>query len=320
VERFLDTERIFALVASFTAGADAELAELAAEREVPLVGPLTLDVDDTFPMNRQVFHLYAGLTGQARALVRDAAARRARRPTDPGSRALILHADDPLLAAAADAAADEAATAGWTGLDRRSYPAATLEAAAEIRRWSDGGIDDVFLLVPGEAAAALVASATASGWRGTVHVPGPLAAASLHSGGTAGGPGIVLAFPTLPRDRHPDALGQLHDALGRSAAGGGDGGGDGDDVGGEDGDEGAAGVAAWVALELLTRALERVGRDVSRESLITALEDLREFPTGLTPPLTYGPNRRVGSRGSWVVEMPATGTAAAPRAEWVALN
>jgi TATA-binding protein-associated factor Taf7 len=35
--------------------------------------------------------------------------------------------------------------------------------------------------------------------------------------------------------------------------------------------------------------------------LVDALEALYQYETGLTPPLTYGPNRRVGARGAHLV-------------------
>lgn len=37
------------------------------------------------------------------------------------------------------------------------------------------------------------------------------------------------------------------------------------------------------------------GRELSSEKLIAALEKLYEFRTELTPPLSYGPNRRIGA-------------------------
>jgi hypothetical protein len=37
--------------------------------------------------------------------------------------------------------------------------------------------------------------------------------------------------------------------------------------------------------------------------LITALEGLYEYDTGVTPSITFGPNRRVGSKGSYVVSI-----------------
>ena len=40
---------------------------------------------------------------------------------------------------------------------------------------------------------------------------------------------------------------------------------------------------------------------MSRAALIRALEDLKDFKTGVVPPLSFGPNRRVGARGSFIV-------------------
>jgi len=188
-------------------------------------------------------------------------------------------------------------------------PPGRLDAAAEAGRLRAGGVEHLVLLGGGAEAAALAAAAAATGWVGTLHAPGPLAGAALLDGGAGSASRVVLAFPTLPRDRQPAALAHLRDAVG---AGSGD--------GGRDEAAGATEVAAWTALELLVEGLERVGRDASREGLIEALEGLRDFPTGLTPPISYGPNRRVGSRGSWVVETAPGGTGAAPRAAWVALD
>jgi len=58
---------------------------------------------------------------------------------------------------------------------------------------------------------------------------------------------------------------------------------------------------ALAAAKIFTEALKRAGRDLSREKLITALEGLYEYETGVTPNITFGPNRRVGSKGSYVV-------------------
>jgi len=49
--------------------------------------------------------------------------------------------------------------------------------------------------------------------------------------------------------------------------------------------------------------LKRAGRDLSREKLIKALESLYEYDTGVTPSITFGPNRRVGAMGAYVVSI-----------------
>lgn len=69
---------------------------------------------------------------------------------------------------------------------------------------------------------------------------------------------------------------------------------------------------AYSVAALLIEALMRTGRDVSREGVIDTLESVRGFEGGITPPLTFGPNRHVGSRGAEIVRYdPKLGTLSA---------
>jgi hypothetical protein len=60
-------------------------------------------------------------------------------------------------------------------------------------------------------------------------------------------------------------------------------------------------IAAFAAAKLLVEGLRGAGRDLSRVALVDALEAFYGYETGLTPPLSYGPNRRIGARGAHVV-------------------
>lgn len=57
------------------------------------------------------------------------------------------------------------------------------------------------------------------------------------------------------------------------------------------------------AAELLKEGLKRSGRDLTRESLIESLEGLYQHQTGFTPLISYGPNRRIGARGAYIVAL-----------------
>lgn len=54
---------------------------------------------------------------------------------------------------------------------------------------------------------------------------------------------------------------------------------------------------AYSAAVVLIEAMMRAGRDLNREGLVSALEEFRDFEGALTPPLSFGRNRRHGSRG-----------------------
>ena len=67
----------------------------------------------------------------------------------------------------------------------------------------------------------------------------------------------------------------------------------------------AAQVAALAAAKTFVEALKRTGADLSREQLVTTLEGLYEYDTGLTPKLVFGPIRHVGAAGAYVVTIDA---------------
>jgi hypothetical protein len=56
---------------------------------------------------------------------------------------------------------------------------------------------------------------------------------------------------------------------------------------------------------------------LSREKLITALEGLYDFETGLTPRITFGPNRRVGAAGASILKIDTEKKEFAPAGGWV---
>jgi ABC-type branched-subunit amino acid transport system substrate-binding protein len=69
----------------------------------------------------------------------------------------------------------------------------------------------------------------------------------------------------------------------------------------------AAQLSAFAAAKVFVEGLTRAGRDLNREKFISALDSLYEYDTGVTPRLTFGPNRRVGAAGAHIVRFdPAT--------------
>jgi hypothetical protein len=81
----------------------------------------------------------------------------------------------------------------------------------------------------------------------------------------------------------------------------------------------AAQLSALAGAKVLIEGLTRAGRALTRESLVRALEGLHDFRTGLTPPISYGRERRIGARGAYLFELDATGQRISPVSGWVAL-
>lgn len=64
---------------------------------------------------------------------------------------------------------------------------------------------------------------------------------------------------------------------------------------------------AYAASCLAVEGLRRTGREVSRQRLRTAIEEIRDFRTGVVGPLSYSRSNHVGSQGSAIVRVGADG-------------
>ena len=79
----------------------------------------------------------------------------------------------------------------------------------------------------------------------------------------------------------------------------------------------AAQFESLAAMKALVQALQQAGAGLSRERLIEQLETFREYRTGFAPPLTFGPNRRVGANGAYVVTIDLINKKLVPVSDWV---
>ena len=59
-------------------------------------------------------------------------------------------------------------------------------------------------------------------------------------------------------------------------------------------------LSGYVAAMLFTEGARRAGKNLTRESLITALEGLKAWDSGILPPLTIGPDHETQRQGFWV--------------------
>ena len=75
-------------------------------------------------------------------------------------------------------------------------------------------------------------------------------------------------------------------------------------------------MAALAAVKLLVEGLRGAGHTLDRERLVEAIEALYRYETGLTPPLTYGPNRRIGALGAHVMVVDIANKTTRPVGEW----
>lgn len=275
VADFLGREQVFAGLAPFFPGADAELVSLFTEMQVPAVGPFTLHPRDD--AGRFLFHTLPGLETQGRALARFAR-------TFPTARPAVAAPDG------AELEATVAAIAGIAAPKVVRWPRGALDPAALARQLAAVPADPVFFLGSGAEAVALLRAAEPLGWRPHLLATGAAADPALLSAPPALAGRIFVALPALPASSEPPpAYRQLAagSALSREHL--------------------SAQLTALAAAELLAEGLRRAGRDLTRDRFIEQLETVRKLQLVYGPPVSYSPNHRLGGNGAYVLQV-GTGT------------
>lgn len=286
----VENGKVFALVSGLSAGADKELAAVTREAEIPFMGPMTLLTQSSGQHNRNLFYLLPDAAQQARALINFAA----NRPEMKKSRLAILHSENELALAAAAAIADQARKLGRTTVTKKAFSSGRFDAVAEVRSLKADGAEAVFLFGGGGEGTAFISAAASANWTPHVFLLGAMAGKGLvKTLPSSFKDRVFLAFPTVPGDVAPAGLAELRalEEKYKFAPG-----------------HTASKLNAFAAAKIFTEGLKRAGRDLSREKLVTALEGLYEYETGVTPGITFGPNRRIGAMGAYVLSIdPAKG-------------
>jgi ABC-type branched-subunit amino acid transport system substrate-binding protein len=277
----LDSEGILALVGAFTVGIDEALLTLLRSDNVPLVGPFTLDPGDAY-FDAAAFYLYAGFDDQVRVL-----ADRAMADGAAGDKILIAGPDGDRSGKLLQAARDQVRGKGArTAPEIVSYPTGGFDAKALARSIADQEAEAVIFVGTQPEFDAMIAEL-----RNQVPVPRIYLLSSLMSRPLVDLPvlfdeRVFLAYPTLSSDisaRGREEYGRLAEKYELPQG------------------HIQAQMASLAAAKLFVEGLRRAGRDLSRVRLTEGLEKLYEFETGVTPPLSYGPNRRIGARGAHIV-------------------
>jgi ABC-type branched-subunit amino acid transport system substrate-binding protein len=296
----IENESVFAVVSGLTAGADEKIATLSQDSEVPFIGPSTLLPQTSFPLNRYVFYLLPGLEEQAGALLNFAVKKIDRQ----NHRIAIVSPNADLNRRISVSIENRSKKLGLTTISGKYYPRNQFNAAEEVAVLKKQGVENVFFLGSDADLKAFITEGEAAGWNPSIYALGALVGKDI----SAVVPvkmkdKIFLAFPTIPADLSQGGA-AIYSALveknklGRQHI--------------------AARLSALAAATILVEGLKLAGKDLSRERLVSSLEGLYEFNTGFMPQITFGPNRRIGALGAYVVTIDPEKKQFAASAQWVA--
>lgn len=282
VEKFIKEARPIALVAALTSGADKEIVAACERGGVPLVGPLTVFTETGYPASRHTFYLLSGVEQQARALI-DYSRKELR---SSHSRITIVYSPESVSAAVVEAIKHHCSQTGWGTVTAVNCEGEGFDPANLTRKLKRAGEDLILLLASGRDTERFLQSAEQSAWTPILLIPGSLASNNLFElrGELEGR--LLLALPSLPSDQTQAGASEY-----RSLA----------DSYKLPKNQISSQITALCSAKVFAQGLKLAGRAVTREKLVTALEGLNDFDTGLMPRIGFGRDRRIGALGAYIV-------------------
>jgi ABC-type branched-subunit amino acid transport system substrate-binding protein len=201
---------------------------------------------------------------------------------------------------------EQAKKFGWKSVTTSYYAQDGFSAATRVAEMKQKGIDTLFFLGSGIEATAMLKDAETASWTPSIYMLGTLVGRNIGDAVTAKTKDkIFLAFPTIPADVSAAGAAEYSTLLQRNKL---------------QSTHAASQASAIAAAKILVHALELCGKDLSRERLITTLEGLYEYDTGLMPKITFGPNRRIGALGAYIVTIDPERRLFPASLEWIAVD
>lgn len=295
--RALLDDDVLALLAPLAPGAEAALLPLAEAQQVPVLGPLGA-ASPAEGGSRTTFFVQSGPRELVRSLAAHAGA------SAPGAPLLLLAPSDAPHDAMVQVLQRQCERAGCGAVTTLRSAAGRFDAGAALRALRDSRAGAVVFLAGEAELEAFLREADAAALYPRVLLPGALGARAAVRAPAGFAGRIVLAYPSAPGEAlRPGSRFEDFRARHGLPAGG-----------------VATQAAAYAAAALLAEGVRRSGRAIGRETLVRQLETLRDFRTDAVPPLSYGPDRRVGALGGHLVTPEAGGLGFRTVNPWLALD
>ena len=182
-----------------------------------------------------------------------------------------------------------------------SFSPGAFSAAGAVTRLRDKAVDAVLYFGGPREAIAFAREADGRGWRPLFVAPAPMVGNALISAPAEFLGSVYVASPF----EAPDSASRKMEEFSRL----------GEKYGVGKGHR-TFQFLAYSGAILLEEGLKRSGRGVTREKLVDSIGHVWRLETGVTPPLTYNPNRRAGALGAAILKVDPDARRYIPATEW----
>ena len=282
VSDLLKNQQVFALMGPSITWVENELPALAEQEKVPFLGSLNSYADDGSAPNRYSFYLFSGIKDLMRILT-DYTAENLRL-INP--RVAVVYPENGVLLETLTAIDEQGNKYHWACPKKIAYQPGRFDASATVRDLKEQGADVVYFLGRGPELKEFMEVVNTTDWLPYILIPGSSIQSDVFFVSNDLLSRILLAYPTVPTDWSSEGIAAFNALQKKNNF---------------TTHHIATLVMAYCSAQLLEQGLKLAGRQVSRGKFLSALEGLYDFETGLTPKLSYGPNRHTGAIGAYVV-------------------
>ena len=301
LNKLLREQEVFAVVSPFTVGLEADVSAVAEKERVPMVGPFTLFPDSTLAVNRYTFYLLSGLREQGRALAKFATGSLKLANPEVG----LVYPESAGYKEVVEAAEEMLKEGGWTRVHRAGYAQGQPPSGKLVADLQQKGVQAIFFFGNEAELAAFGKLVRDAIWSPYLLALGPKVARAALDLPTTFGDRVYLAYPTLPEDVSPAGAAALSGLQRKGKL---------------TNRHQPAQISAYASILVLEEGVKRAGRDLSRAKFVGSLENLFSFESGVTPSISYGPNRRIGALGAHIVSVDLGARRFKPTGQFVRLD
>jgi ABC-type branched-subunit amino acid transport system substrate-binding protein len=281
VRRLFEIEPVFAMVAPFSGNLEQDILLLSESQNVPQIGPYTLFPEETPTRSRSTFYLLPGLNNESRAMVDYAADVLHLKNTS----SIVISPENSNIQRAAEVIEKQSQVRGLGLVTKLAYPSHQFPSQAFVAQLKQQSPEIVFFFGTDDELRILLKNAEELKPRPYVFISGSLTGPILDNQGFQDK--IFLSLSSPPNEQmNTDEFFRLikrNDLTTQHLT---------------------AQAVTYSAARLLAEGLQRTGKELSRKKLINTLENIYQFDTGLMSPLSFGPNRHIGSPKAFIVSMP----------------
>lgn len=293
----VENEEVFCFLANIGISPEDEASRFLSDRRVPVLVPLLSAPEGGYGSGRYTFHVFASIRDQARVMVDFLADR----GMASGGRIGLLYAEDGSGRGGAAGAKEQAKKRGLAPAVEAPFSAPTFSAGDVATLFEKEHAGAILYFGGPQEALAFARETERRGWRPIFLAPAPMVGNALLS---APREFLRSAYLTSPMGT-PDASSKKMTEFFRL-----------EEKSGEGRRHRAFQYLAFSGAVLLEEGLKRSGKGVTREKFVDAIGNVWKLETGVTPPLTYTPNRRVGALGAAILKIDPETLGYLPAADW----